>query len=222
MNDVRNKRCRAYTHEYVMALLFYEQILQWEGLWMNHARMYMSHVACMHESCRSYGHRYIYIHIHSVLQCVAVCCSVLQCVVVSHVAHMNIDIYIFAYTVCCSVLQCVAVCCSVLCRAHEHRCVMALLFIEQLLQRGGLRMSHVAHVKDSCRTCERSMLYIWMNESCCAYEWVMWRVWMSHVAHMKDSCCTYEWMSHVARKNESCRTYEGFMLHMWMDRSCCE
>jgi len=33
----------------------------------------------------------------SVLQCVAVCCSVLQCV-----------------AVCCSVLQCVAVCCSVL------------------------------------------------------------------------------------------------------------
>ena len=35
----------------------------------------------------------------SVLQCVAVCCSVLQCV-----------------AVCCSVLQCVAVCCSVLLR----------------------------------------------------------------------------------------------------------
>ena len=38
---------------------------------------------------------------HSVLQCVAVCCSVLQCVL-QRVA------------VCCSVLQCVAVCCSVL------------------------------------------------------------------------------------------------------------
>jgi len=34
---------------------------------------------------------------YSVLQCVAVCCSVLQCV-----------------AVCCSVLQCVAVCCSML------------------------------------------------------------------------------------------------------------
>jgi len=33
----------------------------------------------------------------SLLQCVAVCCSVLQCV-----------------AVCCSVLQCVAVCCSLL------------------------------------------------------------------------------------------------------------
>ena len=36
----------------------------------------------------------------SVLQCVAVCCSVLQCAA--------------CVAVCCSVLQCVAVCCSVL------------------------------------------------------------------------------------------------------------
>jgi len=40
-----------------------------------------------------------------VLQCVAVCCSVLQRVAVR---CSN------GYTVCCSVLQCVAVCCSVL------------------------------------------------------------------------------------------------------------
>jgi len=38
------------------------------------------------------------------LQCVAVCCSVLQCVAACHV---------YPYEVCCSVLQCVAVCCSV-------------------------------------------------------------------------------------------------------------
>jgi len=43
-----------------------------------------------------------------VLQCVAVCCSVLQCVAV----YRKIDISFFA--VYCSVLQCVAVCCSVL------------------------------------------------------------------------------------------------------------
>ena len=41
------------------------------------------------------------------LQCVAVCCSVLQCVVLSSNIHQH--------SVCCSVLQCVAVCCSVLC-----------------------------------------------------------------------------------------------------------
>jgi len=46
-----------------------------------------------------------------VLQCVAVCCSVLQCVVGDQVKQMTVDI---RNIVCCSVLQCVAVCCSVL------------------------------------------------------------------------------------------------------------
>ena len=54
---------------------------------------------------------------HSVLQCVAVCCSVLQC-------NNQLRISLESETgseggggdvaVCCSVLQCVAVCCSVL------------------------------------------------------------------------------------------------------------
>ena len=42
-------------------------------------------------------HELLRLKVPTVLQCVAVCCSVLQCV-----------------AVCCSVLQCVAVCCSVL------------------------------------------------------------------------------------------------------------
>ena len=40
----------------------------------------------------------------AVLMCVAVCCSLLQCV--AEVRHST--------NVCCSVLQCVAVCCNVL------------------------------------------------------------------------------------------------------------
>ena len=49
----------------------------------------------------------------SVLQCVAVCCSVLQCVAVCW--HWLIHMwYLECFGVCCSVLQCVAVCCSVL------------------------------------------------------------------------------------------------------------
>jgi len=44
-----------------------------------------------------------------VLQCVAVCCSVLQCVAFGCVNELCLD-----RLVCCSVLQCVAVCCSVL------------------------------------------------------------------------------------------------------------
>ena len=46
---------------------------------------------------------------HTVMQCVAVCCSVLQCV-----------------AVCCSVLQCVSLCCSVLrCFALQFQGVQA-------------------------------------------------------------------------------------------------
>jgi len=53
----------------------------------------------------------------SVLQCVAVCCSVLQCVAViqwSASMHEIIRIAHQVVAVCCSVLQCVAVYCSVL------------------------------------------------------------------------------------------------------------
>ena len=61
---------------------------------------------CTHTRARPCTHTHAYRHIHvmncvavcySMLQCVAVCCSVLQCV-----------------AVCCNVLQCVAVCCSAL------------------------------------------------------------------------------------------------------------
>ena len=43
----------------------------------------------------------------SVLQCVVVCCSVLQCVVLCCIVLQCV-------VVCCSVLQCVAVCCRVM------------------------------------------------------------------------------------------------------------
>jgi len=46
-----------------------------------------------------------------VLQCVAVCCSVLQYVAVSLV--VSFDEFVSYPAVCCSVLQCVEVCCSV-------------------------------------------------------------------------------------------------------------
>jgi len=61
------------------------------------------------------------------LQCVAVCCSVLQCVVyvcectcrcLFELSKSNIAEHcsmLQCVAVCCSVLQCVAVCCSVLC-----------------------------------------------------------------------------------------------------------
>jgi len=51
-----------------------------------------------------------------VLQCVAVCCSVLQGgIKLAHYSRNSIAVHVAMYVaVCCSVLQCVAVCCSVL------------------------------------------------------------------------------------------------------------
>jgi len=51
-----------------------------------------------------------------VLQCVAVCCSVLQCVVHIHSLYTRVrePRVLQCVAVCWSVLQCVAVCCSVL------------------------------------------------------------------------------------------------------------
>ena len=49
------------------------------------------------------------IQVGDLVQCViAVCCSVLQCIAVCHCSLFQ------CFAVCCSVLQCVAVCCSVL------------------------------------------------------------------------------------------------------------
>jgi len=60
------------------------------------------------------------------LQCVAVCCSVLQCVAVSLVKALT-TVHVFARlpVVCCSVLQRVAVCCSHASR-HGPRCICLL------------------------------------------------------------------------------------------------
>jgi len=49
----------------------------------------------------------------SVLQCVAVCCSMLQCVAVFFSGVWREETFCRRYPYC-SVLQCVAVCCSVL------------------------------------------------------------------------------------------------------------
>jgi len=47
------------------------------------------------------------------LQCVAVCCSVLQCVAMQYVVWDGCLAGKETLTTCCSMLQCVAVCCSV-------------------------------------------------------------------------------------------------------------
>jgi len=77
---------------------------------------------CAHMDTYTYTCIYTYIHKCVGLcssnqcgsECVAVCCSVLQCVWV-YVAQIHIDpSALQCVAVCGSVLQCVAVCCSVL------------------------------------------------------------------------------------------------------------
>ena len=73
----------------------------------------MSHVAHMNESCRTL--------------CVAVCCSVLQCVAYEqkcNARNENAHTTSVYVAVCYSVLRCVAVSCGVLqCVAYERHCI---------------------------------------------------------------------------------------------------
>jgi len=63
----------------------------------------------------------------AILQCVAVCCSVSQCVAVC-CSVVPCRAILQCVAVCCSVSQCVAVCCSVLpCRAILQCVVIAIL-----------------------------------------------------------------------------------------------
>jgi len=95
----------------------------------------------------------------------------------------------------------------------------------------------------SCRTYEWVTLRIWMSpfanyfdlslvaewyhvehmeESRCAYEWVMSHIWMSHVAHTSESRRAYKWvmlrirMSRVARMNGSRCAYGWVTSHNWL------
>ena len=93
-------------------------------------RLVLIHISigCLMEFLEMSPHSYsicgtcVLIHIQrrGLIQCVAVCCSVLQCMlqcvaVCCVLIHIQRRGLIQCVAVCCSVLQCVAVCCSVLC-----------------------------------------------------------------------------------------------------------
>jgi len=94
-----------------------------------------------------------------------------------------------------------------------HVCVTLQMFVYLQCSRVWLWRRWVA---ESCHVFERFMSRIWdmspirmshvahMNESCRTYEWVMSPIRMSHVAHMNESCRTYE----------TCRRYEWVMSHI--------
>jgi len=149
---------------------------------------------------------------YSVLQCVAWCCSVLQCVAansdtswtckwcfystlttqsapgISHVTHVNEPCHTFEW-------------------------VMSHMW-----------MSHVCHVTESCRTCE------WCFQCTATHSHVqldlfIWELWLIHMCdfHLKILCFystlttqSAPGISHVTHVNESCRTCEWVMSHMWL------
>ena len=90
----------------------------------------------------------------SVLQCVVVSCSVLQCVDTTHVIRNTLHCSLLQYVAvfcsvlqcvaaCCSVLQCVAVCCSVLTRhmLYATPCIAACCSILQYVAACSVRRS---------------------------------------------------------------------------------
>jgi len=97
-----------YTHHALAKPLFVEQS-SWNK--SNEDTMQHTVLQCVAVCC-------------SVLECGGVCCSVLQCVAVCCSVSLRKTLYTpwktLYNTVCCSVLQCVAVCCSVLqCKSKE-------------------------------------------------------------------------------------------------------
>jgi len=78
-------------------------------------------------------------------------------------------------------------------------------------------MSHVAHMNESCHTCEWVMSHTWMNESCHTHEWVMSHIWIRHATPMKGSCHAYRWfMSHIWMRDTHMHTSDS-SIHVWHD-----
>jgi len=116
--------------------------------------------------------------------------------------------------VCCSVLQCVAVCCSVL------QCAAVCCSVLQCVTNESHLRMHESHTW-SIRVIRMHATH--MNESCLAYEWVMFCIWMSHATHMNEPCLTYEcvtsedaWVTQMHTSKCVCRTFEWVMSHIWM------
>jgi len=123
----------------------------------------------------------------SVLQCVAVCCSIgaprhsfhvtrQRGALMRHVTHINVS-------------------------CHTYQCLMSHIW-----------MPHVTHMDASCHTYECLMSHIWMphvthmnasyvtreNTSCLTYKCLMSRIQMRPVSHINASCHAYKCaLSHI-------------------------
>jgi len=148
----------------------------------------------------------------SMLQCVAVCCCVLQCVAVapSFRPHHHSPGLCVSYEWDMSQYQ----------RVHSHIWMSHVSHVTHITIHQvyvfhtyesvtpHVRMSHVAHTTQSRHTYKWDVSHV--TET---YEWVMSPTWPRH---MNESCLTHDrdiWMSHVSHMTE---TYEWVMSHTWL------
>jgi len=193
------------------------------------SQIWMSHVANMNESCRTY--EWVMSHIwtsriaHMNESCHR-CACVMSKIWLSHVAHVHES--------CCTYDE-VSV-------AHMNESCHTYGWVASHIW-----MSDATHMNESCHTYEWVMSHSWMrhvtlhnrmpnrifgcwniNESCRTYDGVMSHMWIRHVTHLRamihctSRCWTHEWvmshiwMNHVTRMNKSCHTYECVMPDTWI------
>jgi len=192
-------------------------------IWMSHVEYgwVMSHIYSMRKWVTSHT-------LGCVLQCVAVGCSALQCVMngsrthtlrdLSHTLHIRrcvTNTWVMAHTLGC-VLQCFAVCCSVLWMGHDSHIELRVTHVAQ-------HVTHIAHQKISHKRISH-VTHIGLCVAVCCL-----RMWMSHdshnaqhvthtihqkICHDQISHVTYEWV--IPHMNESCHAWMTYVTYEWV------
>jgi len=122
------------------------------------AHLWMSHVAYVNESCRTY--EWVMSHIW-----------------ISHVTHMNESCYTYELVSCHTYEWVMSRIWKKPCRTYE--CVMSHIWMSHVAHMNEscrtykrvMHTSHVAHMKESCRTYECILSYIWINLRGCLRAW---------------------------------------------------
>ena len=174
-----------------------------------------------------------------VLRCVAVCCSVLQCVAGWSVDRITYKWVLQCVAMCCSVSQCIAVCCSLKCLSYHtyiseacvFQCVAVCCSVLQCAVWNVCRTTHT-WMHECIRGNETCHTYIWIRQHTATHcntlqhtathcntrhtqKWGMPLIWISHDTHRNKSRHTEKSlvslvrMRHITLINTSWHTYEG-------------